>query len=97
MQDVKNRLSALRNFFKAKSGTDTVFIAEDGTEYRTRDDPFEYLRVHGAYTHDGRRIVRFPHPASGVDPLSLSLYELLDEAIEAGRLDCPEELESDPL
>lgn len=97
MQDVKNRISALRNFFKAKSGTDTVFIAEDGTEYRTRDDPFEYLRVHGAYTHDGRRIVRFPHPTSGVDPLSLSLYELLDEAIEAGRLAWPEELESDPL
>lgn len=97
MQDVKNRLSALRNFFKAKSSTDTVFIIEDGTEYRTRDDPFEYLRVYGAYTHDGRRIVRFPHPVSGVDPLSLSLYELLDEAIEAGRLGWPEELESDPL
>ncbi len=97
MQDVKNRLSALRSFFRANSSTDTVFITEDGTEYRTRDDPFEYLRVYGAYTHDGRRIVRFPHPVAGVDPLSRSLYELLDDAIKAGRLDLPENFESDPV
>lgn len=96
MQDVKNRISALRNFFKAKSGTDTVFIADDGTEYRTRDDPFEYLRVYGAYTHDGRRIVRFPHPIEGIDPLSISLYEMLDEAIERGKLELPA-LESDEI
>lgn len=53
----------------------------------TDKDPFTYLLEHGAYTPDGRRIVLYPHPVEGVDALSLSLYELLDEAIEAGKLD----------
>lgn len=55
------------------------------------------LREYGAYTPDGRRIALYPHPIEGIDPLSLSLYQMIDEAIEAGRLDLPEELESDPL
>ena len=42
---------------------------------------------HGAYTHDGRRIVLYPHPVEGIDPLSLSLYQLIDEAIERGKLE----------
>ena len=32
----------------------------------------------------------YPHPVEGVDALSLSLYELLDEAIEVGKLELPE-------
>lgn len=51
---------------------------------------------HGAYTHDGRRIVLYPHPVEGVDPLSLSFYQMLDEAIERGKLELPE-LESDEI
>ena len=51
---------------------------------------------HGAYTHDGRRIVLYPHPIEGVDGLSMSLYQLIDEAIARGKLELPE-LESDPL
>ena len=51
---------------------------------------------HGAYTHDRRRIVLYPHPVEGVDPLSLSRYQMLDEAIERGKLELPE-LESDEI
>ena len=47
-------------------------------------------------TPDGKRIVLYPHPVEGVDPLSLSLYQMLDEAIEQGKLELPE-LESDEI
>lgn len=55
-----------------------------------------YLRKYGAVTPDGKRIVLYPHPVEGVDPLSLSLYQMIDEAIEQGKLELPE-LESDDL
>ena len=32
----------------------------------------------------------YPHPVEGVDALSLSFYQLIDEAIEAGKLELPE-------
>lgn len=96
MATVEARLAALREFLKARSCVGSVFLVEDGAEYHTQEDPLDYLREHGAYTPDGRRIVLYPHPVEGVDPLSLSLYQLLDQAIETGRLDWPEELESDP-
>ena len=54
----------------------------------------EYLMQHGAYTPDGRRIVLYPHPVEGIDALSLFLYQLIDEAVEIGKLEFPE-LESD--
>lgn len=92
-----NRLATLREYLKSLSADETVFIVEGGGEFHTSEDPFSYLLEHGAYTPDGRRIVLYPHPVEGVDPLSLSLYQLLDEAVEAGRLDWPQELESDPV
>lgn len=97
MATIERRLAALRDYLKTISADETVFIVEGGAEYHTKEDPFNYLMQHGAYTHDGRRIVLYPHPVEGIDPLSLSLYQMLDEAIETGRLDLPEELESDPL
>ena len=45
------------------------------------------IKAYGACTPDGQRIVLYPHPVEGVDPLSLSLYEMLDEAIECGKLE----------
>ena len=86
MATVDARLAALREFLKARSTTETIFIVEGGTEYHTREDPFNYLRKYGAYTHDGRRIVLYPQPVEGVDALSQSLYEFIDEAIERGKL-----------
>lgn len=94
MATVDARITALREFLKSRSAEETVFIVEGGAEYHTKQEPFDYLREHGAFTHDGRRIVLCPHPVEGVDPLSLSLYQMIDEAVELGRLDLPE-LEGD--
>ena len=96
MPTVDARLAALREFLKSHATGETVFIVEVGGEYHTKEDPFTYLMQHGAYTHDGRRIVLYPHPIEGVDGLSMSLYQLIDEAIARGKLELPE-LESDDL
>lgn len=96
MTAVKRRLAALREYLKTVSADEAVFIVEGGGEFHTRLDAFSYLREHGAYTPDGRRIVLYPHPVEDVDPLSLSLYEMLDEAVERGKLELPT-LESDDL
>ena len=94
MATVDARIATLWEFLKSRSAEETVFIVEGGGEYHTKEDPFTYLMQHGAYTHDGRRIVLYPHQVEGVDPLSLSLYQMIDEAVELGRLDLPE-LEGD--
>ena len=90
------RLAALREYLKSLSADETVFIVEGGGEFRTAEDAFTYLRKYGAVTPDGKRIVLYPHPVEGVDPLSLSLYQMIDEAIEQGKLELPE-LESDEI
>lgn len=90
------RLAVLREYLKSLSADETVFIVEGGGEFRTAEDAFTYLRKHGAVTPDGKRIVLYPHPVEGVDPLSLSLYQMLGEAIEQGKLELPE-LESDEV
>ena len=87
MVSTKERLAALREYVETLSANKTTFIVECGRGGYTDKDPFTYLLEHGAYTPDGRQIVLYPHPVEGVDALSLSLYELLDEAIEAGKLD----------
>lgn len=96
MESTNQRLSALREYLKTLSANKTTFIVNGGGEFHTDQDPVTYLLEHGAYTPDGRRIVLYPHPVEGVDPLSMSLYGLIDEAVEAGKLEFPE-LESDPL
>ena len=95
MATVDARLASLRKFLESHASGETVFIVEGG-EFHTSEDPFSYLLEHGAYTPDGTRIVLFPHSIEGVDPLSLSLYQLIDEAVEKGRLTLPE-LESDEI
>ena len=90
------RLAALREYLRTLSADETVFIVEGGGEFRTAEDAFTYLRKYGAVTPDGKRIVLYPHPVEGVDPLSLSLYQMIDEAIEQGKLKLPE-LESDEI
>lgn len=96
MASTKERLAALREYMETLSADKTTFIVEGGREFYTEKDPFTYLQEHGAYTPDGRRIVLYPHPVEVVDALSLSLYQMLDEAIEAGKLELPEP-ESDEL
>lgn len=96
MATVDARLASLRKFLESNASGETVFIVEGGGEFHTSEDPFSYLLEHGAYTPDGTRIVLFPHSIEGVDPLSLSLYQLIDEAVEKGRLTLPA-LESDEI
>ena len=96
MTSVEKRLEALSNYLKGLTADETTFIVAGGGEFHTNQDPFSYLWKRGAYTPDGRRIVLYPHPVEGVDPLSLSLYEVIDEAVEAGRLELPA-LESDDV
>ena len=96
MTSVEKRLEALSNYLKGLTADETTFIVAGGGEFHTKQDPVSYLLENGAYTPDGRRIVLYPHPVEGVDPLSLSLYEVIDEAVEAGRLELPE-LESDDV
>lgn len=96
MASVERRLAALRDYLKTMSADETTFIVAGGGEFHTKQDPVSYLRENGAYTPDGRRIVLYPHPVEGVDGLSLSFYQLIDEAVEAGRLELPD-LESDDV
>ena len=96
MASIEQRLSALRDYLKTMSADETTFIVAGGGEFRTKHDPVSYLREHGANTPDGRRIVLYPHPVEGVDGLSLSFYQMIDEAVEAGRLELPD-LESDDI
>ena len=70
------RLAALREYLRLLSADETVFIVEGGGEFRTAEDAFTYLRKYGAVTPDGKRIVLYPHPVEGIDPLSLSLYQM---------------------
>ena len=96
MATVDACLASLRKFLESHASGETVFIVEGGGEFHTSEDPFSYLLEHGAYTPDGTRIVLFPHSIEGVDLLSLSLYQLIDEAVEKGRLTLPE-LKSDEI
>ena len=96
MTSVEKRLEALSHYLKGLTADETTFIVAGGGEFRTKQDPFSYLWKHGANTPDGRRIVLYPHPVEGVDGLSLSFYQMIDEAVEAGRLELPE-LESDDV
>lgn len=96
MATVDARLAILREFLKSHASGETVFIVEGGGEFHTSKDPFSYLLQHGAYTNDGRRIVLYPHPIEGVDGLSMSFFQFIDEAIELGKLELPT-LESDEI
>ena len=96
MASIKERLLTLEKYVSGLQPEPTIFIAEDGSEFETPLSPEEYLLKYGAYTPNGQRIVRYPHPVEGVDSLSLSLYEMIDEAVKIGKLVYPD-LESDEL
>lgn len=90
MASIENRLAALQEFFNTTHSNKTRFLVEDGGEFYTWQEPIEYLYTHGAFTPDGKRIVSYPHPVEGVDALSMSLYELIDEAIKRGSIEWPQ-------
>ena len=90
MASVNERLKALREYLKTLSADKTTFIVEGGAEFYTEQDPIDYLCEHGPFTADGRRIVLYPHQVEGIDFLSLSIYQMIDAAIETGKLDLTE-------
>lgn len=96
MASVKERIAALESYVKGLRPDMTTFLLEDGTEFNTPLGAFEYLYEHGAVTPTGKRIAFYPHPVEGVDELSLSLYQMIDEAIRIGQLELPD-LESDEV
>jgi hypothetical protein len=63
----------------------SVFLLEDGSTFTTDEDPITYLMEHGIETPKGR-IVAYPHETKGIDALSLSIYEMIDEGIANGGL-----------
>ena len=73
----------------------TLFLLESGETFTTAMDPFDYLARCGVETPKGR-IVAYPHEVEGVDGLSRSLYELVDDGIrQGGFADLLDDLESD--
>lgn len=96
MASVKERLAALNDYVRGLQPDMTTFLLEDGTEFHTPLDAFDYLRKYGAAIPTGKRITSYPHPVEGIDSLSLSLYQMIDEAIEIGRLELPD-LDSDEV
>lgn len=94
MASVKERIAALESYVKGLQPDLTTFILENGTEFHSSLGAFEYLYEYGAVTPAGKRIAFYPHPVEGVDALSLSLYQMIDNAIQIGRLELPD-LESD--
>lgn len=74
----------------------TVFLLESGETFTTALDPLTYLVRHGVETPQGR-IAAYPH-GEDVDPLSMSLYELIEDGIRRGGLaDLLDGLESDEV
>ena len=61
-----------------------VFTLENGAEYIV-DDAITWLFSHGVDTPEGR-IVGFVRPDRKLDPMTESLYEMVDEAIATGGL-----------
>ena len=96
MSDIRKRLQSLSDYVASRQPPLTMFILANGSEFETPLSPEEYLLKYGAYTPNGQRIVRYPHPVKGVDSLSLSLYEMIDEAVKIGKL-VYSDLESDEL
>lgn len=96
MASIKERIAALERYVNELQPDLTTFILEDGTEFHTPLEAFEYLYEHGTVTPTGKRITFYPHPVEGVDALSLSLYQMIDNAIQIGRLELPD-VESDEV
>ena len=80
---VKRLEAAIQEYQRARKPT--VFLLDTGAVFVTDADPIEYLMKNGVETTKGR-IVEYPHQIEGLDALSLSLYELIDDGIRRGGL-----------
>lgn len=90
MQGIEARLARLREAIEGRAGPQTTFEIEGGGVFHTSEDPLAYIRERGSRTPDGRRIVAWKRPEGRHDPLSQSLIDLVDAAIERGGFPWPE-------
>lgn len=84
MQNIESRLERLQRSVEGRTGPQTTFEIEGGDVFRTSEDPLAYIHERRLRTPDGRRIVGWKRPEGRHDPLSQSLIDLIDEAIERG-------------
>ena len=74
MKNYDIRLATLREYLESLSADETTFIVEGGAEYHTKETPSNYLMQHGAYTHDGRRIVLYEPLRDGGRPACVDKF-----------------------
>lgn len=87
MRNRINHLNALVKVYKERFKL-TTFILEDGSPFITDLDPFQYLIEHRAQTPRGR-IVAYPCDKKGADPITLAIYEEIENGIKNGGIDIP--------
>ncbi len=82
---IDSRLKRLEEVMSEYQGSQnfTVFVLEDGSSFTTRQDPLAYLVEHGTETPKGQ-IVSYSHPVAGIDALSLSIYDAINDEIKTG-------------
>lgn len=84
MQGIEARIARLREAIEGRTGPRTGFVCEDGSTWSTAEEPLAFLHQYGTITPGGRRIIAFQRPVGKQDPLSESLLDVIDEAIERG-------------
>lgn len=77
IDDLERRVNRLRG-----KHTADIFFLDNGELFEV-DDAFAWLIMNGVETPRGR-IVAFRHPERDADPLTQSIIETIDAAIEAG-------------
>lgn len=82
-----NNLSALVREYKRRFKF-TTFVLEDGSPFITDSDPLHYLIEHGVETPRGR-IVAYPCDRKGADPITLAIYEEIENGIKNGGIENP--------
>lgn len=82
-----NHLNALIREYKNRF-TFTTFVLEDGSPFITDLDPLHYLIEHGTETPRGR-IVAYPCDKKGADPITLAIYEEIENGIKNGGIEIP--------
>lgn len=87
--NIERRIERLQKAAQLRTEAMTTFTVEDGSEFRTPEEPLSFFRRHGSQTPDGRKIVGWQRPTGPMDQLSESLLDLVDQVIE-GSVSWPE-------
>ncbi len=80
---IKRIETMIKNYME--TNRNTVFLLENVDTFTTEKIPIDYLIEHGTKTPKGR-IVPYAHDTEGIDALSMSLYQFINESIWNGGL-----------